>query len=89
MKTRILLLRFSLSNGDLVYKFHSFIPTQDKTGYKEYVKKRMKVPRKILSPKVMTKTFTGLGTVIINKESLDSRINYLCGLSGVEEIKKR
>ena len=83
MKTRILLLRFPLSK---VYKFHAFIPTQ--AGYKEYVKKVMKVPRKRLSTKVMTKTFMGFSTVIC-KESLDDRINYLCGLSGVETIIKR
>lgn len=88
MKTRILLLRFTLSNGDVVYKFHAFIPTQDKTGYREYVKKVIKVPRKRLSTKVMTKNFMSFNTVIY-KESLTNRINYLCGLSGVEVIIKR
>ncbi len=88
MKTRILLLGFSLSNGDLVYKFHAFIPTQDKTSYKEYVKKMMKVPRKILSPKVITKTLIGFNNVI-PKENLDLRINYLCELPGAKVIIKR
>jgi len=88
VKTRVLLLRFSLSNGDLVYKIHAFIPTQDKTNYKEYVKKVMKVPRKRLSPKVMTKTFMGFSTVIC-KESLANRINRLSGLPGAEVIIKR
>lgn len=88
MKTRILLLRFSLSNGDLVYKIHTFIPTQDKTSYKEYVKKVMKVPRKRLSPKVMTKTFMSFSTVI-DKERLDLRINYLCGLPMAKKIIER
>ena len=89
MKTRVLLLRFSLSNGDLVYKFHAFIPTQDRTSYKEYVKKVMKVPRKRLSTKVMTKTFMSFSTVIYKESLVDLRINYLCGLSGVEVIIKR
>lgn len=89
MKTKVLLLRFSLSNGDLVYKFHAFIPTQDKTRYKEYVKKMKKVPRKRLSTEVMTKTFMGFSTVIYKESLVDFRINYLCGLSGVETIIKR
>lgn len=87
METRVLLLRFSLSNGD-VYKFHAFIPTQDKIGYKEYVRRVMKVPRKRLSAKVMTETFMGFSTVI-PKESLADRINRLCGFLGVEVIIKR
>lgn len=89
MKTRILLLRFSLTDEDQVYKFHAFIPTQDKTSYKEYVKTVMKVPRKRLSPKVMTKAFIGFSTNIIDKESLDLRINSLCGLPKAEVIIKR
>ena len=88
MKTRILLLGFLLSSGDLVYKIHAFIPTQDKTSYKEYVKKVMKVPRKRLSPNVITKTLIGFSTVIY-KEKLDLRINYLCGLPGAKVIIKR
>lgn len=84
----MLLLKFTLSNGDIVYKFHAFIPIQDKTGYKEYVIRLIKVPRKRLSTKVMTKTFMSFNTVIY-KESLTNRINYLCGLSGVEVIIKR
>lgn len=48
----------------------------------------MKVPRKRLSTKVMTETFMSFNTVIY-KESLTNRINYLCGLSGVEVIIKR
>lgn len=88
MKTRVLLLGFSLSNGNLVYKFHAFVPTQDKTSYKEYVKKVMRVPRKRLSTKVMTKTFMGFSTVIC-EESLANRINRLCGLPGAEVIIKR
>lgn len=88
MKTRTLLLRFSLSNGDQVYKFHAFIPTQDKTSYKEYVKSVIKVPRKRLSAKVITKTFMNFSNVIC-KESLATRIDYLCGLAGLEVIIKR
>jgi len=88
VKTRILLLKFSLHSGDPVYKLHAFIPTQDKTRYKEYVKKVIKVPRKRLSPKVVTKTLIGFNN-IIPKESLDFRINRLCGLPGAEVIMKR
>jgi hypothetical protein len=84
----MLLLRFTLSNGDIVYKFHAFIPTQDKTGYKECVIRLIKVPRKRLSPKMITKTFMSFNTVIY-KESLANRINYLCELPGVEVIIKR
>lgn len=70
----------------MVYKFHAFIPTQ--AGYKEYVKSMIKVPRKRLSPKVMTETFVNFSTNI-NKENLDLRINYLCGLPGLKVIIKR
>lgn len=89
MKTRILLLRFIISNGDLVYKFHAFIPTRDKTGYVEYVKRVMKVPRKRLSPKVIKKTFMCRLSTVIYKENLANRVNYLCELPKVEVIIKR
>lgn len=87
MRTRILLLKFSLSGGDIIYKFHAFIPTQD--GYKEYIKSMVKVPRKRLSPKVMTKTFISFSTNIIDEESLANRINCLCRLPGLVVIIKR
>lgn len=82
MKVRVLLLKFSLSSG-VVYKIHAFFPTQDKTSYREYVKKVMRVPRKRLSPKVMKKTFMDFSTVI-NKERLNHRIKFLSELPGAE-----
>jgi hypothetical protein len=83
----MLLLRFFLLyNGDTVYKFHAFVPTQD--SYREYVMTVMKVPRKRLSTKVITKTFLYFSAVM-DKERLDLRINRLCGLPGAEVIIKR